>query len=337
MEERGGAIMVSKILRSSVIRSFLACVLASALLAVLTLTAVMAQGVGTTSDFTIEEAYTVELTANGDAHVTDVLTYDDTWFSDNGSIFKEYPNLLSRRYRDNTDVGEIENFDAKVNQNKSTVTITFDSPGYAYDMGDNWALYGFSYKPSKEKSSEMVFEGQGTMNNEFTLFEEIPFNVTTTIKFPQGTTNPKYTAADSSVTYVLPYKAAKSGNFLQNNKSVWLPIFIILILLSLILLLFVVLNSRRATAATTGIVAGPGAGMTPPPPPVSPTPTTSVPPAAPAPPVTPVAATPAPPVTPVAAAPAVEQPKMKRFCKHCGSALKESDKKFCSSCGKSLE
>ncbi len=56
---------------------------------------------------------------------------------------------------------------------------------------------------------------------------------------------------------MLPYKAAKSGNFLQNNKSAWLPIFIVLMLLSLMLLLYVVLNSRRATVATTGIVAGP--------------------------------------------------------------------------------
>jgi hypothetical protein len=322
--------MVGKITRSSVIRSALACVLASALLIVLALPAVMAQGVESTADFTIEEDYTVELTSTGDAHITDVLTYDDTWFSDYGSIFEEYPNLLSRRYRDNTDVGEIENFDAKVNQKKSTITITFDTPGYAYDMGVNWAMYGFGYEPSKTKSGEMVFEGQGSMNNEFTLFEEIPFNVTTTIKFPEGASNPKYVASDSSVTYELPYKAAKLGNFLQNNKGVWIPIFIVLMLLSLILLLYVVLNSRRSAVATSGMGAGPGAGMPLPPPvaPMQPAPVAPLPPAASAPPVA---------AAPSAEAPAAEQPVKQRFCKHCGSALKEADKSFCSSCGKPLE
>lgn len=325
--------MVGKVLRSTVIRSTLACVLASALLAVLTFSAVVAQGVESTADFTIEESYTVELTSTGDAHVTDVLTYDETWFSDNGSVFEDYPSLLSRRYRDNTDIGEIENFDAVVNQKKSSITITFDSPGYSYDMGDNWALYGFSYKPSKEKSSEIVFEGEGTMNNEFTLFEEIPFTITTTVKFPQGSSNPKYVANDSTVTYVLPYKEAKAGNFLQNNKSIWIPIFIVLMLLSLILLLYVVLNSRRSAVVATGMGVGPGAGM-PLPPPVLPTLAMPVPPAAPVA-VAPPAA--APPVTPAAVAPAVEPPVKQRFCKHCGSALKESDKSFCSSCGKPLE
>jgi hypothetical protein len=329
MEEGGGAFMVRAKKTTSILSIVLVSVFAAALLLPF-ITFASGQGVGSAADFTIEEQYTVELTSTGDAHVTDVLTYDDAWFSDNSSVFEEYPNLLSRRYRDNTDVGEIENFDAKVNQKKSTVTITFDSPGYAYNMGDNWAVYGFGYEPSKQQSGEMVFEGEGTMNNEFTLFEEIPFTITTTVKFPQGASNPKYDAADSIVTYELPYKTAKLGNFLQDSKGVWIPIFIVLMLLSLILLLYVVLNSRRSTVVAAGPGAGPGAGM-PLPPPVPPVQAAPVAPAPSA-----AAAPPAAPAPSVEAA-AVEPPVKQRFCKHCGSALKEADKSFCSSCGKPLE
>lgn len=303
---------------------------------------VLAQGLSDQSASSITENKTIEITSTGDAHVTDVLTYDQDWFDQYGSIFKEYPNLLSRRYRNETGVGEIENFDAKVNTNKDTVTITFDRPGFAYNFEANWQVGGEGFEPSKTRDTEVVFEGTGTYENEVSLFQSIPVELKTTIKLPAGATDAKYDSNKGYITYVLPYNEAKAGSFLQNNKSVWLPIFIVLMLLSLMLLLYVILNSRRATVATTGIVAGPGVGMTPPPP-VTPISTTYVPPAAPAastppaPPVTPMAASPAPPVTPVAAAPAVEQPKMKRFCKHCGNALKESDKKFCSSCGKPLE
>ena len=141
---------------------------------------------------------------------------------------------------------------------------------------------GEGFEPSKTRDTEVVFEGTGTYENEVSLFQSIPVELKTTIKLPAGATDAKYDSNKGYITYVLPYNEAKAGSFLQNNKSVWLPIFIILILLSLMLLLYVVLNSRRVTAATSGIVAGPGAGMTPPPPPVPPISTTYVPPAAPA-------------------------------------------------------
>lgn len=276
----------------------LSTVLAAAcLLLLLFVSAALPQGLEET-DLAIEEDYTIELTPTGDANITDVLRYDTDYFEEYAAVFEEYPNLLSRRYRGDTDVGEIENFDVKVDEKKATVTITFDSPGFAYNMGDTWDIYGFGYEPSKTRDTEMVFEGEGTLNNEFTLFEEAPLTVTTTVRFPAGASDPEYVEGESAVKYVLPYKPAKKGNFLQNNKSVWLPVFIILIVLSLLLLLYVIINSRRAGAA---VAVSPGPAFTP------------VPPASPFPP---------------SAAPA------SRFCKHCGVALKERDKAFCSSCGK---
>ncbi len=269
------------------------------------------------SDLVIEEEYTIELTPTGDAHITDVLNYDTAYFDEYAAVFDEYPNLLSRRYSGDTDVGEIENFNVDVNERKGTVTITFDSPGFAYDMGDTWDIYGFGYEPSKTRDTEMVFEGEGTLNNELTLFEEAPLNVTTTVKFPAGASGALYDAGDSAVKYVLPYVEAESGNFLQNNKSVWIPIFIVLMVLSLLLLLYVIINGRRSGApATVETVPGAVAAPT----------FTPAPPAAPAPPAYPTApaasAAPAAPVT--------------KYCKHCGGALKESDTSFCSNCGKPL-
>ncbi len=260
----------------------------------------LAQGVDYDSDFTIEESYTIELTPTGDAHIIDELSYDDYYFEDYSSVFDEYPNLLSRRYRGDTDVGEIENFDVKVNDKKSTVTITFDSPGFAYNMGTNWAVYGFSYEPSKTRDTEMVFEGEGSMNNEFTLFEDIPFTITTTVKFPEGATDPKYDTKDTAVTYVLPYEESGNGNFLQNNKSIFVPIFIVLILLSLLLLLYVILNSRRVDVADTAPL------------PFSPSP-------------------------PASEEPPAKQAAVRRFCKNCGKVLSEGDRAFCSNCGKPLD
>lgn len=209
----------------------------------------LSQGMEYDADFVIEESYTIELTPTGDAHIVDELQYDDYYFEDFAGVFDEYPNLLSRRYRGDTDIGEIENFDVDVDERKATVTITFDSPGFAYNMAANWAIYGFPYEPSKTRDTEMVFEGEGNMNNEFTLFEDIPFTITTTIKFPDGSSDPEYDSNKKTVTYVLPYEEGTKGNFLQNNKSIFVPMFIVLMLLSLLLLLYVVLNSRRSTAA----------------------------------------------------------------------------------------
>lgn len=291
--------MVRKMTATAISRSVFIALVSSILLLSL-LGVAVPQGVEYESDFTIKESYTIELTPTGDAHIVDELSYDEYYFEDYSSVFDEYPNLLSRRYRGDTDVGEIENFDVKVNDKKASVTITFDSPGFAYNMGTNWAIYGFSYEPSKTRDTEMVFEGEGTMNNEFTLFEDIPYTITTTVKFPEGATDPKFDTGDTAVTYVLPYEESGAGNLLQNNKSIFIPIFIVLMLLSLLLLLYVILNSRRAAAAEAA----------------------------------PSGFSPAPPPLPE---PEATQTNNRRFCKKCGKALGEGDRAFCSNCGNPLE
>lgn len=297
---------------ASAVRTLVSVSIAAGLVLLLMATA-LTQGVDYGADFTIEEDYTIELNEVGDAHIVDVFKYDDYYFEDFASVFEEYPNLLSRRYRGDTDVGEIENFDVDVDEKRATVTITFDSPGFAYNMDDNWAIYGFPYEPSKTRDSEMVFEGEGTLNNEFTLFEEIPFAITTTLKFPEGATGAVYDQDDMTVTYVLPYVEGDKGNFFQDNKSVFVPVFIVLMALSLLLLLYIILNSRRASSETS-VPFRTADGLPPSPP-------------------SPAAA------PPMAQSPAQEQAAeapARRFCKNCGKSLKESDKAFCSNCGKPI-
>ncbi len=264
------------------------------------------QGLGE-SDLVIVEKFTIELTPTGDAHITDVFDYKTDHFEEYSDIFEDYPGLLSRRYRGDTDIGEIENFNVKVNDRKGTVTVTFDSPGLAYHMGDSWHVYGFAYKPSKTRDTELVFEGEGTLKNEFTLFEEAALALTTTVKLPAGASEAAYLAADGAVKYVLPYEEGGGGSFFQRNKGALTPVCIVLMALSLLLLAYLILSGSRTRAA-----GGPAAAAAPPHPP----------------------SPPAPRQAPAAPRPSAGRPG--GFCKHCGAAVGDPSKGFCAACGKPL-
>ncbi len=268
-----------------------------------------AQGLESEGDYAIEEEYTVELTPTGDARVSDVLTYNISDFDDYAEIFESYPNLLTRRYRGDTDVGEIEDFDVKVNAKKGTVTVTFFSPGYAYNMGDHWVVYGFPFEPSKTREGEMVFVGEGVMNNEFTLFEEIEYQITSHVKLPDGATGVKYDHAKKTVTYQLPYTPAAPGNLLQRNRATFLPLFGLLSVLSLLLLAWLAFSSRRAPQYAATATSPP------------------------TPPVPQAQQAPGQPGAVGTFPPSAGHP---RFCKNCGRALKESARSFCPGCGQPL-
>jgi hypothetical protein len=273
---------------------------------------VKAQGIEGTRTF-LKEKFTVELNEVGDAHYTDVLVYDDNWFAKNSKYFEEYPFLLSRRYRSEGNIREVDNFDVQVDKKKSTVTITFDTPGAAYNMGDYWILFGYPTEP--EEGEEMVFESEGTLSNEFTLWDTMDITTRTTVKLPPGATNSRYDTSKKAVVYELPYPAAPKESALVKNRALFIALFGLLILISLILLAVSLLMKRRAR---------PVAAVT--------MPAT--------PPIIPSTTPPTPPGSEVSTPPPVIVPSPpvmgKHFCKYCGRELTTGTEKFCKHCGKQL-
>ncbi len=186
-----------------------------------------------TSTADIREDFTQEINSVGDVHCTDVLKYEKDWFDENSFIFEDYPSLLSRNYTQETDQLEVTNFDVRVNARKATVTVTYDNPGGAYNMGENWALFGYQSEPVDESAGEMVFEDEFTANSEITLWESMDVALTTTIKVPQGATNLDYDAAQKAVIYVLPWKEASSGmwGWIKSNRPLLIAVFAVVLLL----------------------------------------------------------------------------------------------------------
>ncbi len=196
---------------------------------------------------TIEEQFTQEINAVGDVHCTDVLKYDKSWFADNGSVFEDYPSLLSRSYTQDKDTAEFTNFDVKVDSRRATVTITFDMPGGVYNEGDNWILYGFTDKPADESASEMTFESEGTLNNSITQWEDMDIVSTTTVKAPAGATSLRYDSSKKGFTYVLPWKAASTGfwGWIKSNRPLLIAIFAVGLLLGAALLTLHIVSRKR--------------------------------------------------------------------------------------------
>ncbi len=195
----------------------------------------------------IEEQFTQEINAVGDVHCTDVLKYDKSWFADNGSVFEDYPSLLSRSYTQDKDAAEFTNFDVKVDSRKATVTITFDMPGGVYNEGDNWILYGFTDKPADESLNEMTFESEGTLNNSITLWEDMDIVSTTTVKAPTGATNLSYDVNKKGFTYVLPWKEASAGfwGWIKSNRPLLIAIFAVVLLLGAGMLVMHIVSRKR--------------------------------------------------------------------------------------------
>ncbi|HET6494227.1 MAG TPA: hypothetical protein VFH61_02545 [Thermoleophilia bacterium] len=64
---------------------------------------------------------------------------------------------------------EIQNFNATLDRENATVTLTFDEPGFACNMGSYWMLPFFPEGPRFELDGAKVFEQESTVSNEFTL------------------------------------------------------------------------------------------------------------------------------------------------------------------------
>lgn len=275
-------------------------------------------------DFTVQEEYRIEIDETGDAAITDQVTYDPDWFYQFGYLFDEYPNLLSRRFRADTNVGELENFDVKVDTDSSAITVNFDAPGLVYYLGDEWVLYGYAgYQVEDVDDDRVVLSGSWWVTSEYTLFEQLPWEDTVIIEMPEGASDVRYDESDGAIHYQLPYTGETvSVGFLEENKTAMLIVFGVLMGLSL--LLFIMVATRRekerpvqpavAQAAPTGVP--PAAALTPPtaPPTARAAPPTGAPPTA-------------------QAAPPEAQAAVPTYCKKCGQPTRKEGASFCKNCG----
>jgi hypothetical protein len=257
-------------------------------------------------EFTVEEEYFIEINSVGDGTITDKIHYDPDWFEEYGEVFEEYPNLLSRRFRTDTSVGEVENFDVDIDFSTSTITISFVTPGLVYNFGDEWGLlWGPGYELADLDDDRAVLEGAWYVTGEFTLFEELPWSQTIIIDLPPGASGARYDEEEGAVYYQLPYEpAAASLSFLERNRTPLAVLFGVLASLSLLLFLLIITRKTKPHALPAAAAAGP--------PPTGP------------PPVTEAAGT--------AGAPGAGT----RFCKHCGKPLHEPGDRFCRNCGSPL-
>ena len=321
-------------------------ILIAALALVLTLllstTSAMAQEEGQEIDeyyFTVSEEYNVDINDVGDAAVTDQVSYDPDWFYEFGYVFEEYPNLLSRRFRADTNVGELENFDVQVNAEASSITVTFDAPGLVYNLGDEWVLFGYSdYEVSSVDDDQVVLTGSWLVTGEYTLFEELGWEDTVTIDLPEGATGARYDEEDGAIYYQLAYTGeTASASFLEENKTTMLIVFGLLMGLSLLLFIMVVTRKEKEPPAQPAVAQAA-------PPTVPPAATQAQPPSAPTtaaqpPPTAPPAQAPPPPSVPppVQEAPPEEQEAAPTFCKKCGKPTIKEGASFCKNCGTPFE
>lgn len=273
-------------------------------------------------DFTVDEEYRIEINDLGDAEITDRVSYDEAWFEEYGSVFDEYPNLLSRRFRTDTNVGEVEDFDVEIDPSNAVITVTFTTPGMVYNFGDEWALlWGPGYELTSLDDQEAVLSASWYATGEFTLFEEVPWQQTVVVDLPEGATGARYDENEGAIYYRLDYVEEGAG-VLAENRTIFLLVFGLLMGLTLLLLILVLTRKEREPVSPVTLgAAAPG----------------PVPPVKAQPPGYPPAAAPAEPPAPVA--PAAQAPPetaaRPRFCKKCGSPV-EKEGSFCKKCGSPL-
>jgi hypothetical protein len=282
---------------------------------------------------TIVEEYRITLNDVGDARIEDIIEYGDEDFETMQKVVDENPTFLSRKYTSGEDIIEVEDFHAEMNDTDSSVVITFDSPGYAYNMGDHWVLYGYPEEPSMESDSKFEFETEGYTNSEFTLFTDQPVRSTTLIEFPEAVSNARYDKGESAIKYDMPAAAAQLGFFSDNR----LPLTIVFGGLAVLFLALLVFVLTRETVSRPGApvpwatdrrapqgIHAPGTPDTTPagPPPV---PTAQE-----------IPETPPPPAGDIRKSkPGGEPGSAVRYCKSCGGEAR--GEKFCTNCGAELQ
>lgn len=205
----------------------------------------------TTQSYDVNEDFTITVNAVGDAHYRDVLKYDKDFFSTAGFNKGTYPSILVRRYREMVDNTEIEHLKSHIDMETATITVSFDQAGRAYNEGDHWAVYGYDEKPSLvTKDGARVFESESTVNNEFTLGQDLKFQTKTYLRLPAGSTGIRLDRGNEAMVYTLAYtEPAPPGSVLQKNRAIFLPIFAVLLLVAAGVIVYFLPRGRPAAAA----------------------------------------------------------------------------------------
>lgn len=257
---------------------------------------------------TITEEYTVTVNQVGDARVVDTITYTDEDFEYVKNVEGDNRGFLTRRYKTDDNIGELVDFDVKLDDAENSVVITYDKPGFAYFTEGEWVIFGLPDETAKKQGGSYTFEEQSTVNSEFTLFTDQEILTTTTIELPSAASGHKHDPDTGAIRYSMPAARSMMG-FWSDNRTVLSLLFGFCTALFAGLLLFV-LTRTTLTPASAAPVTAPAAV-----------------PGAPVPPVpraTPPAADPVPPPVP-GYLPA-------GFCGKCGRPLTEG-KKYCPHCG----
>jgi hypothetical protein len=303
--------MVGKILRLGILFPLIIL----ALLMPFSIQAATAQGVGEEGDYSMQEEYLIEINDVGDAHITDTITYDPVWFGEYGYLFEENPNLLTRRYRADSNIGEVEDFNVDIDSGDATITVSFNTPGLVYNLEGGWTIYGYgNYTLVDESDAEVTLEASWLVTNEFSLFESMGLDEQVVIDLPEGAQDAAFDEGTGIIEYDLPYAAVGEG-VLASNKTLFTIIFALIMALSLILVLYVFTRKteEKPAAVTAGFPGGPAQ---------------QVPPMAAAPVQT---QTTQPP--PQAAMPEAAAEPTPRFCKKCGHPRGGAEERFCRKCG----
>jgi len=276
-----------------------------------------AQEEASQEEATINEEYTVTINDVGDAHIESVIEYLPDDFEVIVGVMDENPDFFSRGYTADTNIGEVENFKTELDNSSNSLSISFDTPGYSYNMEDHWAAFGFPTEPKKVSDNNFEYEETSKSNGYFTLYTDQIWHTKNTLVLPEDASGAKYNEKDKSMEYKLP--AATMG-FWSENRSSLLIIFgaCTLLFLALFILVLTRKAAPRPAAAVPVATVTPGTRTFPTAPPAGVPPPTR----------------PAPP-QPTPAAPAQQQPPAqaaKVYCKNCGAEMGPG-KQFCTRCG----
>ena len=100
------------------------------------------------------------------------------------------------------------------------MTLTFDEPGFAYNMGSYWMAPFFSEGPKFELDGANVFEQESTVSNEFTPWQDADFKTTTHLALPAAASNVRWDETKEAMLYdVACVPPAPPRNALQRNRT----------------------------------------------------------------------------------------------------------------------
>ena len=276
------------------------------------------------TNFKLQEKYTVTVDKLGTGHVIDVLNYDATFFNKYVDEFTNHPSLIKRDWEQQISMGQVVGFRSKVDPSNNRITLTWTEPGYAVNMGDHWEVGALGQTaPDSTTPTALVFNVTTTGTADpLTYWQTTDWTLTKTVKAPAGASGIKWHDGQNHMVYALAYvPPAPPKNFFQSNKSIFLPLGGIIALVALGGIALLLMRGRPAAATAIGpgpdrlsmpaadfvVIAAPaepfGIGPAPPPPGL----TDAAAPAAEPPAVTPEPA-PAPPVTQTPPAAITEAP-----------------------------